>query len=157
MERSPAEGLPTEAGGLAPSAYRARDTPFVHASLATAALRSETRRFISSLAGRISNVVILILTAGCFDISAMAWFRSRASSSRMPPSVSLVSTIRTIGDLDLAILHPQRDCVTGGIERFSPQEMPASPKYIVVGKAFLHHSLRVCLRNLSKRRLVEEP
>ena len=66
--------------------------PFVHASLATAALRSETRRFISSLAGRISNVVILILTAGCFDISEMAWFRSRASSSRMPPSDSLVST-----------------------------------------------------------------
>ncbi len=64
---------------------------------------------------------------------------------------------RTIGDLDLAILHPQRDCVTGGIERFSPQEMPASPKDIVVGKTFLHHSLRVCLRNLSKRRLVEEP
>jgi hypothetical protein len=35
--------------------------------------------------------------------------------------------------------------------------MPASPKYIVVGKTFLHHSLRVCLRNLSKRRLVGEP
>jgi hypothetical protein len=34
--------------------------------------------------------------------------------------------------------------------------MPASPKYIVVGKTFLHLTLRVCLGNLSKRRLVEE-
>ena len=48
---------------------------------ATAALRSETRRFIASLAGRISNVVLhFILVAGCFDKSAMAWFRSRASA-----------------------------------------------------------------------------
>ena len=27
----------------------------------------------------------------------------------------------TIGDLDLAILQPERDCVTGRIERFSPE------------------------------------
>jgi hypothetical protein len=34
--------------------------------------------------------------------------------------------------------------------------MPASPKFIVVGKAFFHHFLRNLLWNLSKLRLIIE-
>ena len=43
---------------------------FVHASFATAALRSAIRRLIASFAGRISNGPIL--SPGCFDISEIA-------------------------------------------------------------------------------------
>ena len=42
-----------------------------------------------SSAGRISKGPTL--TPGCSDIKRMAWFRSRASSTRMPPNCSLVS------------------------------------------------------------------
>ena len=66
------------------------DFSTAHWRPATAAFRSAIRRLIASLAGLISNGPIR--TPGCFDISAIAWFRSRASRSRIPPSVSLVST-----------------------------------------------------------------
>jgi hypothetical protein len=55
----------------------------------TAAFRSSITALISSCAGRISNGPKR--TPGCFDIRAMAWFRSRASSRRMPPRYSFVS------------------------------------------------------------------
>jgi hypothetical protein len=48
------------------------DTAFVPASFATAALRSATRRLISSFAGRLSKGPIF--TPGCFDINEIAWF-----------------------------------------------------------------------------------
>ena len=54
--------------------------------------------------------------ARCFDKSEMAWFRSRASKSRMAHERFLGLYKRTIGDLDLAIPHPERDCITGGID-----------------------------------------
>jgi hypothetical protein len=44
---------------------------------------------LRSAAGRISNGPAF--TPGCFDINWMAWFRSRASSTRMPPICSFVS------------------------------------------------------------------
>ena len=62
----------------------------------------------------------------------------------------------SVGDFDLAVRHRQCDRVTGRVERLSAQEMPASPKLIVVGEALFDHSLRLLLRNLRKLRFVDE-
>ena len=57
--------------------------------------RRERRRSLSriisvkSSAGRISKGPAF--TPGCFDINWMAWFRSLASSTRIPPNCSFVS------------------------------------------------------------------
>jgi hypothetical protein len=64
---------------------------------------------------------------------------------------------RTIGDFDRATFHPQSDRVARGIKRFSTQEMSAPAKFIVIGEALLHHSLRVFIENLTELRLVNEP
>ena len=64
---------------------------------------------------------------------------------------------RTVGEDDLAILHSQRGRLAGRVEGFAAQEMPAAPKFIVVGKALFHHSLSVCWRIRSKLRLIDEP
>ena len=42
------------------------------------------------------------------------------------------------------------------VERFSPDEVPAAPKLIVIGHAFVHHSLRGFLRDLCKLLLIVE-
>jgi hypothetical protein len=44
----------------------------------------------------------------------------------------------------------------GGIERLTPQEMPAPPKFVVVGKALFHHSLRDVRRNLGELRFIDK-
>jgi hypothetical protein len=48
-----------------------------------------------------------------------SWSQGRCVWSPCAVIVTM-SLIRTIGDLELAILQPERDCVTCGIERFSP-------------------------------------
>src|SRR5262249_52424233 len=79
--------------------------------------------------------------------------RSRICSQTSARGVSTSAQSRGSGPW---LSHPQRDRGTGGPERFSAQEMPATPKLIVVGKALVHHFLCGWLRKLSKLRLIVE-
>jgi len=61
-----------------------------HSSVAPARRRSLSRTAsVKSAAGRISNGPAF--TPGCFDINWIAWFRSLASRTRIPPNCSFVS------------------------------------------------------------------
>jgi hypothetical protein len=62
----------------------------------------------------------------------------------------------TICDFDRTTFHLLPDLVPRGIKRFSTQEMSAAAKSVVIGEALFHHSLRICLGNVTELRVVNE-